>query len=74
MTVHKVNINIPTQEIGKADVVFVVKKDGSKLGELHVSNGAVVWFQSNKQYGSKLFWERLAELFEEYGTENAEKK
>jgi hypothetical protein len=39
MAVHSVSFNIPTRELGKADVVFLVKKDNSKLGELHVSNG-----------------------------------
>ncbi len=74
MAIHKVSVDIPTQELGKADVVFSVKRDSSKLGQLHVSHGAVVWFPSNKQFGHKLSWAKLAELFEEHGTEKAEKK
>lgn len=72
--VHKVSVDIPTQELGKADVIFTVKKDNSKLGQLHISHGAAVWFPSNKQFGYKLSWAKLAELFEGHGTEKAEKK
>ena len=74
MAVHKVNVSLPDQELGKADAIFSIKKDGSKLGQLHISSGAAVWFPANKQYGYKLSWAKLSELFEEHGTERAEKK
>ncbi len=74
MAVHKVSLGVPTLELGKADVTFSVRKDSSKLGQLHVSNGAAVWFPANKQYGYKLSWVKLAELFEVNGTERGEKK
>lgn len=74
MAVHKVNFTLPTQELGKSDVAFTVNKDGAKFGQLHVSNGAVVWFPANKKFGQKLSWAKLAELFEEHGVHKAEKK
>ena len=74
MATHKVSVHIPTQDLGKADVVFSIKKDSSKLGELRVSNGAAVWFPTSNSYGYKLSWEKLAELFIEHGAAKAEKK
>lgn len=74
MAIHKVSLAVPTVELGKTDATFSVKKDSSKLGQLHVSHGAVVWFPANKQYGYKLSWAKLAQLFEEHGLEKAEKK
>lgn len=74
MAVHKVSLGVPTVELGKADVTFSIRKDSAKLGQLHISNGAAVWFPANKQYGYKLSWAKLAQLFEEHGVEKAEKK
>ncbi len=74
MAVHKVSLDFPTLELGKADVTFAVRKDATKLGQLHISNGSAVWFPANKQYGYKLSWAKLAKLFEEHGVEKAEKK
>lgn len=74
IAVHKVGLGVPSLELGKTDVTFTVRKDSTKLGQLHISNGAAVWFSANKQYGYKLSWAKLAQLFEEHGTEKAEKK
>lgn len=68
MAQHDVQFNIPYRPLGHADVAFVVKCDGEKLGELHVSKGAVVWVGNNKTYGRRLSWQKLAELFEAEGT------
>ena len=74
MAIHKVTLNMPALEIGKSDVSFSIRKDSSKIGELRISNDAAVWFPANNSYGYKLSWQKLAELFEEYGTHKAEKR
>lgn len=70
MAVHGVSLKVPTLEIGKADVIFQIRKDKSKTGELRISNGAAVWFPVNNSYGYKLSWDKLASLFEAHGTKN----
>lgn len=65
---HNVELKIPPRDLGKADIEFNVKKDGSMLGTLKVSKGAVVWREANDTYGKKLSWTKLAELFKNYGS------
>ena len=65
---HDVDFNVPFRPLGNADVRFVVNGDGDKLGELHISKGAVVWVGKGKSYGRRLSWRKLAEVFEEKGT------
>lgn len=73
MAVHNVNFTIPTQELGKADVEFVVKKDKAKLGELHVSHGSVVWFPTGNSYGYKMPWADLGNLLVQKGLRSEKK-
>jgi hypothetical protein len=73
MAIHSVSFSTPTRELGKADVEFVVKKDGAKLGELHVSNGSVVWYPTGNSYGYKLGWQEIGGLIVEKGTRSERK-
>jgi len=68
MAQHEVRFDVPFRPLGNADVRFIVDADGSKLGELHVSRGAVAWLGKDKSFGRRLTWERLADLFEREGT------
>lgn len=74
MAQHTVTFQPPELEIGKADIVFDIDKDGSKFGELRISKGSAVWFPVNTSYGYKLSWSKLSELFQEHGSERAEKR
>jgi hypothetical protein len=65
---HEVEFDVPLRPLGNADVRFVVKRNRSKYGELHVSKGAVVWVGKDKTFGRRLSWERLADVFEGEGT------
>jgi hypothetical protein len=56
MAKHSVSFSIPKRALGKADVQFLVKRDGSTLGTLAVSNGSVVWFPKGTTYGLKTGW------------------
>ncbi|MBX9719988.1 MAG: hypothetical protein K2X81_01230 [Candidatus Obscuribacterales bacterium] len=74
MATHDVKLQLPELGLGKSDVSFMVKKDDETLGELRISHGAAVWFPSGNSYGYKLSWTKLASLFEEHGTQRAEKR
>jgi hypothetical protein len=69
---HKVEINVPVLEMGKADAIFTIKQDGATLGALHISRGAIVWFPANCNYGHKLSWKRFADLMVEHGIKPSE--
>jgi len=71
---HKVKMDVPTIEMGKADAVFSVKQDGETIGALHVSRGAIVWFPANHTFGYKLSWKKFAELMVDNGTRPSEKR
>ena len=68
MASHEVLFSIPQRRLGKADVEFVVKRDGSVLGTLAVSNGSVVWFPKGTTYGLKVGWKKFYEMMQEGAT------
>jgi hypothetical protein len=43
MAHHRVSFQLPERKLGKSNIEFIVTVDGTKLGELWVSRGAVVW-------------------------------
>jgi hypothetical protein len=53
MAKHEVTFNIPTRALGRADVEFTIKADGSVLGTLTISNGSLVWFAKGTTKGCK---------------------
>ena len=53
---HDVQFSIPPRDLGRADISFRVKRDGSTLGTLEVSKGSVVWFPKDTSYGHKIDW------------------
>ena len=56
---HQVEFVLPRRTLGKENVRFSVSQDGTKLGELLVSRGAVVWYPGNAKLGYKLGWTRF---------------
>ena len=65
---HKVVFTVPERPLGKADVVFKVKREGAVLGHLKVSNGSVVWKPRKAQRGFKISWKKFDKLMQENGT------
>lgn len=59
MARHDVVFSIPQRSLGIADAEFLVKKDGSVLGKLAISNGSIVWFPKGKTKGLKVGWEKF---------------
>jgi hypothetical protein len=68
MAIHEVSFSIPQRKLGKADVEFVVKRDGSVWGTLAVSNGSVVWFRKGTTKGLKVGWKKFDEMMEDAAT------
>jgi len=65
---HEVTFDIPERELGRADIKFAVKVDGSVLGTLTVSNGSVVWFPKGTSYGCKMGWTKFDKIMQEHAT------
>ena len=65
---HRVTFSLPTREVGHSDIEFLVRKDGSVVGTLLVSRGAVVWRRKGKSWrGKKLGWAEFHEVMQKYG-------
>jgi hypothetical protein len=64
MAKHDVSFNIPQRALGKADVEFLVKRDGAVLGTLAVSNGSIVWFPKGTTYGLKVGWKKFNDIMQ----------
>jgi hypothetical protein len=63
---HDVEMSIPTSKVVlHADVVFEVRSDGEKLGELRISQGGIDSRPGNAKIPSKLTWERFNRIMEE---------
>lgn len=62
MPKHKVTMRQPKEIVMNSDVEFVVRENGRKLGELHVSKGSIEWLPSNGRYKRRMRWSKFAEL------------
>lgn len=67
MAKHDVTFTIPARRLGKAGLAFRVKRDGTLLGTLKVSKGAVIWSPKNVHGGFKLTWLELDKLMQASG-------
>lgn len=71
MAIHGVKFTLPERELGKADAEFRVKRDGTALGRLKISNGTLVWVPKDKTYGFKLAWKDFDALMQKEGKPEA---
>jgi hypothetical protein len=65
---HDVSFHVPRRKLGRADVEFFVKREGSLLGTLKVSKGSIVWFPANMIYGHRMRWKKFHEVMMEHAT------
>jgi hypothetical protein len=68
MAKHDVSFDIPERRLGRADIEFTVKTDGSVLGTLTVSNGSLVWFPKGTTYGCKMGWSKFDKIMQKHAT------
>ena len=68
MSRHQVTItDIPRMIMGANDVIFEVRENDVKLGDLKVSQGNLFWLPSGHNIGHVLQWTQFAELAEQHG-------
>ena len=66
MPTHHVEMSIPTTKVVlSADVVFEVRSNGDKLGELRISKGSIDWSPTNAKNPIKRTWEQFDRLMRE---------
>ena len=53
--------------VGANDIVFEIKENEIKLGDLKVSQGNLFWLPSGHNIGRVLKWSHFARLAEEHG-------
>ncbi len=63
---HDVQFSVPSRQLGRSDIEFIVKKDGDLLGTLKVSNGSLVWFPRKTREGHNISWMKFDELMASY--------
>jgi len=56
---HEVKFDIPSRNLGRADISFRVKINGATFGKLEVSNGSLVWYPKDLTYGHKISWSKF---------------
>lgn len=59
MAQHEVILHSPPKKITKADHEFEIKSNGTLLGRLQISKGAIVWYDKGSKKGNKASWESL---------------
>jgi hypothetical protein len=59
---HEVKFSTPALMVGNADLIFVIKQNGKKFGELRLSRGSLIWFPKDKSKSHRLSWADLNEL------------
>ena len=65
MPEHDIEITLPSKPLANVDMTLVIKSDGKKLGELHVSKGSADWRWTRKRTAKIISWERFAQLMDE---------
>jgi hypothetical protein len=65
MATHKVTMRQSNQIEVSTDVEFVIKENGKKIGELHVSKGSIEWLPSNGRYKRRMRWSKFAQIMEQ---------
>ena len=66
---HEVFLEVPKINVGSTDARIVIKKNGSKIGELLISKGNIEWWpKGNFRKKKRLRWSEFEVIFNEYGT------
>jgi hypothetical protein len=65
---NDVEFTVPRRELGRSDVEFLVKRDGSVLGALKVSNSSLVWFPKKTSYGDRMGWNNFDKFMKKHAS------
>jgi hypothetical protein len=66
MAIHKVKVQLPLHEIGKADALFIVRSNGKKVGEMTISKGGVQWYSHKARKPLNLTWKQFDQAMEDF--------
>ena len=64
---HRISMQQPKENIVNKDVVFIIKKNGKKLGELRISKGALEWKPRNSTNTNYMTWSDFSGIMENGG-------
>lgn len=62
MAIHKVKMNLPWRDVGKADIKFRIQQNGELFGTMKISRGALEWFPKNAKKAYKTSWTKFDSL------------
>jgi hypothetical protein len=68
MATHDVTFAVPRRPIGKSNVEVDVRSNGTQLGRLLISKGALVWYPGSGKMGFKVHWSKFDQLIKESGS------
>jgi hypothetical protein len=71
MMAHKVTFSVPERPLANVDVEFNVRKNGTMLGTLKISQGGIVWRSSPASLGYFLSWHKFDQIAREQGRSRA---
>lgn len=60
MARHKVVMRQPNEVVMNADIEFIVRENGKKLDELHVSKGSIEWLPNNGRFKRRMRGSKFA--------------
>lgn len=63
---NDVEFSVPHRKLGRSDIEFLVKRNGSVLGTLKVSNGSLVWFPRKTKVGHRMGWVKFDKIMKDY--------
>lgn len=66
---YEVKFAVPQRELGKSDVEFEVRQNGTMLGTLKISKGSLVWFPKGTGNGLRMPWEKFDRLMKDNATQ-----
>jgi len=68
MATHDVTITrMPRRLVGSNDIIFEIRENRQKLGDLRVSQGNLYWLPAGRKYGRILEWNQLTDVFTRNG-------
>lgn len=68
MAEHTVDFAVPSRPLGNNDIVFEVRGNGLKVGELKVSKGGILWRPAGQRSSHVMRWGKFDRLMREKGT------
>jgi hypothetical protein len=71
MMAHKVTFSVPERPLANVDIEFNVRKSGTMLGTLKISQGGIVWRSSPASLGYFLSWHKFYQIAREQGRSRA---